>query len=80
MVTKRKKNASLRNSMLNHPGHVTPTPWIFFEIFTSGRYHRDVNILKKLASSSRRFIFYGIPTKWQIDDRGRSGQILQFLK
>ena len=29
MVAKRKKNASLGNSMLNHKGHFNLTSWIF---------------------------------------------------
>ena len=32
----------------------------FFEIFISGRYHRDMKILKILASNSKRFRVYGI--------------------
>ena len=55
-----RKNASLGNSMLNHPGHVAFTLWIFFEIFTSGRYHGDTRIPKVLASNSKQFRFYGI--------------------
>ena len=53
----KRQNASLCNSMLNHPGHVILT---FFETFTSGRYHRD---MKMLASNSKRFRFYGILKK-----------------
>ena len=64
------KNASLVNSMLNHPGHVTLTLY-FFKISTSGRYHRDLNIPKILASNSKRFRFYVIFKRWQIDDRGK---------
>ena len=40
----------------------------FIEIFTSGRYHREMKILKILASNSKRFRDYGIFKKWQIDD------------
>ena len=41
----------------------------FLEIFTSGRYHRDMKILKiLLASDSRRFRVYGIFKQLQIDD------------
>ena len=40
----------------------------FLEIFTSGRYHRDMKILKILASNSKRFRVYGIFRKLQIDD------------
>ena len=44
----------------------------FFEIFTSGRYHRDMKILKILASNYMRFRIYGIFKKLQIDDdKGR---------
>ena len=30
------------------------------EIFTSGRYHRDMKILKMLASTSKRFRVYDL--------------------
>ena len=40
----------------------------FLEIFTSGRYHRDMKILKILASNSKQFRVYGILKKLQIDD------------
>ena len=43
----------------------------FLEIFNSGRYHRDMKILKILASNSKRFRVYGIFKKLQID--GDSG-------
>ena len=52
----------------------------FLEIFTSGRYHRDMKILKILASNSKRFRVYGIFKKWQIDDDRGSGQILHFFR
>ena len=39
-----------------------------FEIFASGRYHRDMKILKILASNSKQFRVYGILKKLQIDD------------
>ena len=43
----------------------------FLEISTSGRYHRDMKILKILASNSKRFRVYGIFKKLQIDgDKG----------
>ena len=43
----------------------------FLEIFNSGRYHRDMKILKILASNSKWFRMDGIFKKWQIDyDRG----------
>ena len=38
------------------------------EIFTSGRYHRDMEILKILTSNSKMFRVYGIFKKLQIDD------------
>ena len=34
---------------------MSPLPHGFFKKFTSGRYHRDMKILKILASSSKRF-------------------------
>ena len=37
-----------------------PLPHKFFEIFTSSRYHRDMKILKILASNPKRFRFYVI--------------------
>ena len=40
----------------------------FLEIFTSGRCHRNMKILKILASNSKRFRVYGIFKKLQIDD------------
>ena len=43
------------------------------EIFTSGRYHRDMKILKILASNSKRFRVYGIFKKLQIDDDRQGG-------
>ena len=52
--------ASLGNSMINHPGHITLT--------SSGRYHRDMKLLKILASDFKEFRLYGIFKKWQIDD------------
>ena len=61
-VAKKKKN--LRgiipwdNSI--YLGHVTLTSWIFFEIFTSVKYHRDMEILKMLACNSKGFRYYGI--------------------
>ena len=38
----------------------------FFKIFISGRYHKDMKILKILASNSKWIRFYGIFEKWQI--------------
>ena len=44
----------------------------FLEILASGRYHRDMKILKILASNSKRFTVYGIFKTLQIDDdKGR---------
>ena len=40
----------------------------FLEIFASGRYYRDMKILKILASNSKQFRVYGIFKKLQIDD------------
>ena len=40
----------------------------FLEIFISSRYHRDMKILKILASNSKWFRVSGIFKKWQIDD------------
>ena len=40
----------------------------FLEIFTGGRYDRDMKVLKILASNSKRFRVYGIFKKLQIDD------------
>ena len=40
----------------------------FFEIFTSGSYHRDMSILKILASNSKQFRVYGILKQLEIDD------------
>ena len=39
----------------------------FFEVFTSGRYHRDMKALKMLASNSKHLRIYGIFKKCQID-------------
>ena len=45
----------------------------FSEIFTSGRYQRDMKILKILASNTKRLRGYDILKEWQIDDdRGAS--------
>ena len=45
---------------------MSPLSREFFEIFTSGRYQRDIKTLKILASNSRLFRIYGIFKKWQI--------------
>ena len=76
----RGRDALLDNSMLHYPGHVILTTWIFLEIFTSGRYHREMKILKILASNSKRFRDYGIFKIWQIDDdMGGGGKCDNFL-
>ena len=36
-----------------------------FQIFTSGRYHRDMKALKVLASNSKHFRIYGTFNKLQ---------------
>ena len=53
----------------------------FLEIFTSGRYHRDLKILKILASNSKQFRVYGMFKNWQIDDDsgGAAGDQIQQL-
>ena len=48
---------------------MSPLTHGFLEIFTSGRYHKDIKIMKILLSNSKRF--YDIFKKLQIDDRGR---------
>ena len=40
----------------------------FLEIFTSDRYHRDIKIMKILASNSKQFTGYGFFKKLQTDD------------
>ena len=40
----------------------------FLEIFTSGRCHGDMKILKILAFNTKWFRVYGIFKKFQIDD------------
>ena len=45
------------------------------EIFISGRYHRDIKILKVLASNCNSFRVYEIFKKWKIDDdKGGEGK------
>ena len=65
----REKDASLGNSMLNHAGHACH-PYImdFLEIFTSGKYDRDMKILKILACNSKWFRVCGILKNRQFDD------------
>ena len=48
----RGKDGSLGNFMLNHPGHEPYPGHDSLEFFTSDRYHRDMKILKILASNS----------------------------
>ena len=45
----------------------------FLEIFINVKYHKDMNILKILASNSERFRVYGILKKLQIDDDKAAG-------
>ena len=52
---------------------MSPLPHGFFKKFTSGRYHRDMKILKILASNSKRFRVYGIFKKLHIDDDKAGG-------
>ena len=47
---------------------MSPLPHRFFRNFFSGRYHRDMKIVKILASNSKQFRVYGIFKKLQIDD------------
>ena len=44
------------------------SPYLLTLIFASSRYHRDMKILKILASNSKWFRVYGIFKKLQIDD------------
>ena len=57
-----------------------PLPNGFLEVFTSGRYHKDIKIQKILASNSKRFIVFDILKKWQIDDDSGDSQILYFRR
>ena len=50
----KRKNASLGNSMLNHPGAFHPHLIDFLEIFTTGKYHRDMKILKYWPQAVQR--------------------------
>ena len=43
----------------------------FFEIFSIGRYHRDMKALKILASNFEHFRIFGTFNKWQIGVLGR---------
>ena len=53
--------------------------WITRQDFTSGRYHRDMKILKISASNSKQFWVYGIFKKLQIDADRRGTQYYIFL-
>ena len=46
--------------------HVTLTSWIFLKFLPVVRYHRDMKILKILASDSKHFKIYSIFKNWQI--------------
>ena len=69
MVAKRRKyligQFHVNSSRAPHPDLTD-----FFEIFTSGRHHKDIKILKILATNSKWLRFYDILKKWQIEDRG----------
>ena len=52
---------------------MSPLPHGFLKIFTSGRYHRDMKILKILASNSKQFRVYGILKQLEIDDDKEEG-------
>ena len=45
----------------------------FLEVLASGRYDRNMKILKILASNSKRARVYGIFKKLQIDDNKGKG-------
>ena len=48
--------------MSNHKSfrNMSPLPHGFFEVSTSGRYHKNMKILKTLASNSKYFRIYGV--------------------
>ena len=50
----------------------------FLEIFTSGKYHGDMTILKILASNFNWFRVYGIFNKWKTDD-DRGGVVKYYI-
>ena len=54
-------------------------PHGFLEIFTKGRYHRDMKIQKILASNSKRFRVYGIFKRWEVDDDRGAARYNVFL-
>ena len=78
-VTKRKKYVN-EKSRVKSSSSCHPYLMGFFKLFTSGRYHKDMKILKILAFNSKWFRFYGIFKKWKIDDREEPSQILHFLR
>ena len=47
---------------------MSPLPHGFLKVFTNGKYHRDMKILKILASNSKQFRVYGILKQLEIDD------------
>ena len=64
--------------MLNHPGHA-PYHMDFFEIFASGRYHRDMEIQKILALTPSGSDFTAFLKDDKLMKEGEPGQILHFL-
>ena len=52
----------------------------FFGILITGRYHRDMKILKILAYNPKQLRFYCIFKKLQIADRGRAQPNTTFFK
>ena len=67
MVAKRKRCFTGQfHAKLSRACH--PYLMVFLKIFTTGRYHREMKIIKILASNSKQFRFYGILKKLQIDD------------
>ena len=44
---------------------MSPLSHRYFEIFVSGRYHREKKALKILASSCKHLKIYGTFDKWQ---------------
>ena len=68
------------NPMLNYPGHVTLTSWIFLIIFNGARYHRDMKILKILASNFKRFRFMVFLKNGKLMKGEEPSQILHFVR
>ena len=54
-------------------------PHGLLEIFTKGRYHRDMKIQQILASNSKRFRVYGIFKRWEVDDDRGAARYNVFL-